>query len=317
MLVHNGNNSLKRMKSTCGQWEVGDTRELQDSNYFLDNAYVDLFENEVHQPAETDVKPEPEDKAIDGDEGYITEVDEPQLENCASNWKAAASTEKKRMWGVFDETGIFASACPHGFVLWLVDMVKSGELCIFLYLSILISLPTSSLGQSTHYLWYPKAMETLGLHLLIGYDIGCVFGGTILSTSLGAKFQESSSQMCINMFHGYSHNYKCQCKNHLNNITGMGLEDLETLERVFSSSNVVVAVTQLASAFQQRLYIEMHFKHWDEDKYANLATMLRNNYYQALDIIKTDGCAFEEAKRSLGVTDKDLELWKMEQEEYF
>lgn len=162
-----------------------------------------------------------------------------------------------------------------------------------------------------------KAVDTLGSSLLIGYDIGCVFGGTILSTSLGAKFRESGSRTCVNAFHGYSHNYACQCKNHPNNITGMGLEDLETLERVFSSSNTLSAVTRHASAFRRRLYIEMHFKQWDEDKYANLATMLRNNYHQALDIIKNDGHAVEEAKRSLGVTDEDLESWKIEQQEYF
>jgi len=160
-------------------------------------------------------------------------------------------------------------------------------------------------------------MDALGPRLLIGYDIGCVFGGTILSTSLGAKFRESGSRTCVNVFHGYSHNYKCQCKNHPNNITGMGLEDLETLERVFSSSNALAAVTRLASAFRRRLYIEMHFKQWDEDKYANLATMLRNNYHQALNIIKTDGRAIEGGKCSLGVTDEDLESWKIEQEEYF
>jgi hypothetical protein len=65
------------------------------------------------------------------------------------------------------------------------------------------------------------------------------------------------------------------------------------------------------------MYIEMHFKQWDEDKYSNLVTMLRNNYHQALDIIKDDGGAVEEAKQSLGVTDKELESWKVEQEEYF
>jgi len=95
MLVLDGNNSLKRMKSTRGQQEVGDTRELQDSDYFLDKAYVNSFEDEVHRPAQTPIKQEPEDVAIDEDEGYITEADEPQLENCASNWKAAASVEKK------------------------------------------------------------------------------------------------------------------------------------------------------------------------------------------------------------------------------
>jgi hypothetical protein len=162
-----------------------------------------------------------------------------------------------------------------------------------------------------------KAMSTFGPRLLIGYDIGCVFGGTIASTSLGARFQESGSRTCVNAFHGYSHNYQCQCKNHPNNITGMGLEDLETLERVFSSSNALAVVTRYASAYRRRLYIEMHFSQWDEDKYSNLATMLRNNYYQALNIIRNDGRAVEEAKSSMGITDQDLDLWKAEREEYF
>jgi hypothetical protein len=162
-----------------------------------------------------------------------------------------------------------------------------------------------------------KAMDTFGSRLLIGYDIGCVFGGTILSSSLGSRFQESGSRTCVNAFHGYSHHYKCQCKNHPNNITGMGLEDLETLERIFSASNALAVVTRYASAYRRRMYIEMHFKQWDEDKYSNLATMLRNNYYQALNIIKDDGRAVDQAKRSLGVTDGELESWKVEQEEYF
>ena len=160
-------------------------------------------------------------------------------------------------------------------------------------------------------------MDTLGPRLLIGYDIGCVFGGTILSTSLGERFRESGSRTCVNAFHGYSHNYPCQRKNHPNNIAGMGLEDLETLERIFSSSNSLAAVTRLASAFRRRLFIEMHFKQWDEDKYSKLATMLHDNYNQARDIIDRDGRAVEEAKSSLHVTDEDLESWKIEQDEYF
>ena len=47
---------------------------------------------------------------------------------CVSNWKAASADEKKKMWAIFDECGIFAAACRHGFLLWLIDMVRSGEL---------------------------------------------------------------------------------------------------------------------------------------------------------------------------------------------
>lgn len=47
---------------------------------------------------------------------------------CVSNWKAASADDKKKMWSIFDESGVFACACRHGFCLWLADMVRSGEL---------------------------------------------------------------------------------------------------------------------------------------------------------------------------------------------
>ena len=31
-----------------------------------------------------------------------------------------------RMWGIFDETGIFLALCWHGFVLVVADMIRSG-----------------------------------------------------------------------------------------------------------------------------------------------------------------------------------------------
>jgi hypothetical protein len=82
----------------------------------------------------------------------------------------------------------------------------------------------------------------------MGYDIGCVFQKTISSSSLGTRFTESKSRCCVNAFHGYSHNFACQTQNHPNVIDGVGIEDLETMERVFSSSNQVAGVTRYASA---------------------------------------------------------------------
>ena len=49
---------------------------------------------------------------------------------CAANWKATAKDEKKCTWSAFWETGIFASVCRHGRILWLIDMIKSGELYV-------------------------------------------------------------------------------------------------------------------------------------------------------------------------------------------
>ena len=36
----------------------------------------------------------------------------------------------KKMWGIFDETGIFLALCQHGFALVIADMVMSGELSV-------------------------------------------------------------------------------------------------------------------------------------------------------------------------------------------
>jgi hypothetical protein len=35
-----------------------------------------------------------------------------------------------RMWGIFDEMGVFAAFCQHGFALIIADMVRSGEQCV-------------------------------------------------------------------------------------------------------------------------------------------------------------------------------------------
>lgn len=151
----------------------------------------------------------------------------------------------------------------------------------------------------------------------MGYDIGCVFQKTISSSSLGTQFAESKSRCCVNAFHGYSHNFACQTKNHPNVIDGVGLEDLETMERVYSASNQVAGVTRYASAYHRRVFIDMFFQQWDDDKYRNLASMLSNNYQQALSIIEDEGPAVEETMQELEIGPTDLETWHREQVRFF
>ena len=93
------------------------------------------------------------------------------------------------------------------------------------------------------------ALPILGPRLLVGFDIGCSFLATLDSSSLSNEFQGTSSRCCVNTFHGYSHNYSCQVRNHLNNIEGMGLEDLEGMERIFSGSNQLATMIQYATAY--------------------------------------------------------------------
>ena len=47
---------------------------------------------------------------------------------CTDNWKAARAETTKISYKEFEQSGIFISACRHGFILFLTDMIHSGEL---------------------------------------------------------------------------------------------------------------------------------------------------------------------------------------------
>jgi hypothetical protein len=65
---------LKPMKTDRGRREVGDIRELNDSDYFLNHSFVNSFENEICQSGQAQTKEEPEEEEIGQDEGNITRL---------------------------------------------------------------------------------------------------------------------------------------------------------------------------------------------------------------------------------------------------
>ncbi|KAF8196114.1 hypothetical protein BJ912DRAFT_847093 [Pholiota molesta] len=303
LIAMDGNNSLKRI-NTISSRSVADQRTF-DSDYFLSPEYVDNFANDVKRRAvPPDAYEELDDTHLDQEQDVTTEGDPTDgagdtFQPCADNWKASKADDNRSMWGIFLETGIFPAACRHGFFLWIADMLKSGELAKY---------PLAITA---------KALETLGDRLLIGYDIGCTFSATLASSSLADQFCTSLSRCCPNAFHGYSHNYLCQARNHLNIIEGAGLEDLEVMERVFSASNQLAPVTRYASAYRRRLLIDQYVRQWDADKYESLPSFLYNNYKQALKIIHEDSIALEHAMQVLEIDSIDqLEAWHVEELKY-
>ena len=125
MYAIDGNDSLKRV-ACIGLRNIGDTRCFVDSDYYIPSEEVDQWAREVKSRAggsendDVEIEDNTEEQGGSGDGGS-------DLGPCANNWKAAQSDSKKRMWGVFAETGLFASACRHGMILWIADMVRSGE----------------------------------------------------------------------------------------------------------------------------------------------------------------------------------------------
>lgn len=104
----NDNNSLEPVLGKSSELE--DTREAGKGIY-LTNEQVDKWSKETL----TQLCP-----------AYVE--DETDDNPCAERWRNMKTELTAKMWGVFHETGLFLALCRHGFVLMLVDMIRSGEL---------------------------------------------------------------------------------------------------------------------------------------------------------------------------------------------
>ncbi|KAG1745379.1 uncharacterized protein EDB91DRAFT_1236322 [Suillus paluster] len=300
MYMMDGGNSAKHMMG-IGDRQCGDTQVYTESDYMLPRTFIDHFTNEVLQPCSAhrvNDRLAPDDDIVSDAEEDVSRA-HIVADDCSKNWKAAADNDNKRMWAIFNETGIFIAACRHGFILWHADMIKSGELAKY---------PLAIVA---------KVLEVIGERTLGAYDIGCGFSSTVCALSLGTTFTEMQSRLCVDSFHDYAHNYVCQTQHHPLGIEGTGLEDFGIAKHIFSASNALSPVIHYASAYHCHMFLDLFFKQWDEDKYANLGTMLLNNYRQALRIISLETVALEEAKTSLGVQDSDLVDWRAEEIQYF
>ncbi|KAG2156989.1 hypothetical protein DEU56DRAFT_905664 [Suillus clintonianus] len=287
MYVFDGGNSAKRML-TPGERQVGDLHVFEDSDYLLTRTFVDGFANEVHPRSDPDItRPTEADVIAETDDDLPVSISSQAIAaECSKNWKAAASDEKKRMWNIFDETGIFWRAIGRFFLVY-----KSR--CLIIVHS--AKYPLSIIA---------KALEVLG---------EC----SLESSSLGPLFKQMDCRMCVDVFHGFAHNYKCQTRHHPCGIKGAGLEDFGMAEHIFSASNALAPIIRYASAYNRHVSLDMFFKQWDTEKYMNLATMIFNNYHQALHIITHETVMLAEAMVSLGIVEGDFALWQEEEVRYF
>ncbi|KAG1775918.1 hypothetical protein EV702DRAFT_1180151 [Suillus placidus] len=122
LVTMDGNNSLKRWDSMIyGTNAQVDSRKVR-SDFWIDPNTVDKFNSEVRAHA---AMPNQGDNALVDNTAVETN---PAPFSCADWWKNAGPEMQKKMFSVFDESGIFITACRHRFVLLACDMIRSGEL---------------------------------------------------------------------------------------------------------------------------------------------------------------------------------------------
>ncbi|TFK65041.1 hypothetical protein BDN72DRAFT_736735, partial [Pluteus cervinus] len=286
-----GNNSLKRFEAKG----KADQRQFT-SDYFLSNEYVDKFKDDVHNAKKKTSHLSPSTTTPPTTTTTSNEVE--KNENfCADNWHAATAVSEDTV-KIFEQTGIFLSACRHAMVGFIVKMRKSGELAKY--------------GLAV----VNKLLDTYGKNQLPGYDIGCTFEKTTDKSSIGPKARELNLQFVVDSFHGHAHNRPCQLNYHPLYRNGVGLEDFGTCERIFSCSNSVARLIRHSSHFHWRQFIDLHFTQWDEDRYEDLSNFLLNNYKQAVRIITSYTPIVEKLKDTLQITDDDFPRWILEEKEY-
>ncbi|KAF7371233.1 hypothetical protein MSAN_00759000 [Mycena sanguinolenta] len=262
LVAMDGNDSLKRVlrkdstfdddgNPTRGKSQRRDPREADaGGSYFLKRDEVDKWAKEM----------------IDGMVD-VPIIDDPDKSDCHERWKNLKEDMTSRMWGVFDETGVFLALCRHGFVLLLADMVRRGELAKY-PLAVVEAL-----------------LDAFGPDVGDGYDIGCGFGKTLKKSPLGKRAEELNFRTLVGSFHGHAHNHLCQLSFLATYVPGMGLEDLE-------------------GVFHRRQAIATHLAHSDVyDAYANLSTFLVNNCKQAVAILDQNP-ALVRSMKEMGIKDK-------------
>ncbi|KAH7904826.1 hypothetical protein BJ138DRAFT_1119044 [Hygrophoropsis aurantiaca] len=285
-----GNDSLKRVlrrlvtdddPEGLGPSSELPTSQAVTSDRYLSRAFVNQFSDKSQEKH--------------GDKNGATE-DNP----CSGRWKNMDDEKTKRMWGVYDETGIFLSVCRHGFSLVIADMVQSGELAKY-------ALAVVS-----------KLIDAFGDDLGGGYDIGCQFSTTLANSSLGTLALQAHHTCLVPAFHGHAHRRLCQLLHLALYIKGLGLEDLETCERTFSKLNALAPSLRYASAFHRQQAIEAYFKHNDDfEIYQNLSNFLYNNYKQAINIASDGNMVLTQLMQELGVSDRQVfEQWLEEEKTY-
>ncbi|KAG1880023.1 hypothetical protein F4604DRAFT_1679156 [Suillus subluteus] len=268
-----GNSSLKRVDGSGHADEC-----IFKSSYLILPDEVDIFKD--------DVRLRPGTRAVITDTAGGASPADVSETTCTDNWKTA-NTISDNTVKVFEQTGIFISACRHGMIQTLVEMRRSGELAKY-------ALATTN-----------KVLDVYGLNGVTGYDIGCSYQKTVDASSISFKAHSNHHRFIVNSFHGHAHNRHCQLQFHPLYQDGLGLEDLETSP-----------VVRHASYFHWLQFIDLHFQQWDSDQYLELSKFLYNNYKQALAIIDDLSPAIEELKLVLNISDGDFKHWNIEELEF-
>ncbi|KAF8881743.1 hypothetical protein BD779DRAFT_1445242 [Infundibulicybe gibba] len=298
-----GNSSLKLVDSAFRPGARRADDRTQRCNFWATPEEVDLFKDEGKkeppaEPSQAVPGPSTQTQQDIQWEAPANNDTNQSIEVCLERWRNAGPEARKRMFALFAVAGIFLVVCRHGHLLFICDMIRSGEL---------MKYPLALVK---------KMLNNYGDDIALAYDIACAFHKTLERSSLGPAAQHHRLRGIVPAFHGHAHNRGCQVEWHPMYIEGVGLEDFEECERTFSKSNALATGTRLATSFHRHQLIEEHFLFHSEDKYAESGNFIYNNYRQAQEIIRADGARLMTLSKELKTGPNDYERYLASEREY-
>ncbi|EIW80102.1 hypothetical protein CONPUDRAFT_38669, partial [Coniophora puteana RWD-64-598 SS2] len=97
----------------------------------------------------------------------------------------------KKMFAIFSKSDVFITACQHGFLLTICNMIHSSELMKYLLVSI------------------KHMLNVIGDDNCFSYDIKCHFWQILMNTSLGPEAHLCYLQDVVPAFHSHAQNWYC------------------------------------------------------------------------------------------------------------
>jgi len=119
-----------------------DSRKLL-SDHWISSEDVDLFKDEIKSSKVTLsvfstlvmlIVLKAKDTNVHKEDDW-EDVDTPSsLSKYVDRWRNAGPEQRKKMFALFEETGIFLTCCCHRFVLLICDIIKTGEWSVLSFL---------------------------------------------------------------------------------------------------------------------------------------------------------------------------------------
>ncbi|KAF8871444.1 hypothetical protein BD779DRAFT_1478233 [Infundibulicybe gibba] len=125
-----GNNSLKLVDSTFRPGTQRRNNRTQRHSFWITPKEVDMFKDAVAMGKGPAAERSNPSGAIGGVLQEGSESGEPTqgVEVCLEQWRNAGPDTRKHVFALFAVSGIFIAVCRHGHVLFMCDMIHSGEL---------------------------------------------------------------------------------------------------------------------------------------------------------------------------------------------